>query len=238
MLSKVKSKSVASIILLVSAVILDGCGYLVDQRSSLAPGKNEELTPIQKAQLSFRDVYQGVIEPKCVKCHGTSGGVNLQNYENVLLNIRAVESSTLVRKTMPKNDSLSSYQLQILAAWIDNGGPLNGIGDGKDPTPSPPPKPRALEPTFNSIKASILAVRCLTCHSNNGEAKHIPLATREDLVDSPRELVLPNNPDESGLILSIERSDRKRMPPPETGAGLSETEISTIRKWIEEGAQN
>ncbi len=63
------------------------------------------------------------------------------------------------------------------------------------------------------------------------------MQTRKDLLDSPRDLVLPGDPDESGLVIAVSRTDAKRMPPPSTGKPpLADAEIAVIRQWIMSGA--
>jgi hypothetical protein len=100
-------------------------------------------------------------------------------------------------------------------------------------TPVAPP----LEPSFASIRSRILVTRCLKCHGAGGEVERIPLDPLQALLDSPRELVIPGNSVDSGLLLALQRQDDKRMPPPAEGAPLSPAEISTIARWIDEGAR-
>jgi Planctomycete cytochrome C len=110
-----------------------------------------------------------------------------------------------------------------------------GIAPSVKPDPLHPSEP--LQPLFSSIKRNIFQVRCVSCHNPTGDGKNVPLDQLEDLTDSPRELVLPGDPDESGLIIALTRDDDKRMPPPEVGGPLSADEISIIRSWIQDGAK-
>ena len=95
-----------------------------------------------------------------------------------------------------------------------------------------------LEATFNSIHEQILLPKCVGCHSPGQAAKRVPLNTREDLINSPRDLVIPGNPAESGLFLAVTRTDQKRMPPATVSIEpLLKKEVEVIRQWILEGAQ-
>lgn len=88
------------------------------------------------------------------------------------------------------------------------------------------------------IKEGILKTRCIDCHSAAGSAARIPFETREDLIESPLDLVIPGNPEDSGLMIAITRTDSKRMPPPDSGMpALTAEEINIIRRWILEGAK-
>lgn len=94
-----------------------------------------------------------------------------------------------------------------------------------------------LEPTFESVKKVILQPKCLRCHGPGGEAARTPLRTREDLLDSPLEIVIPGNPEESGLILVLQEGARKKMPPPKSAIPpVSSEEIDIIAQWILNGA--
>ena len=97
-----------------------------------------------------------------------------------------------------------------------------------------------LEPTqstYESINKNVFTPKCVACHSVGNSAYQV-LLSREALLNSPLELVLPGNPDESGLIIALERSDHKRMPPEKEGySALKREDIEAIRIWIADGAQ-
>lgn len=85
---------------------------------------------------------------------------------------------------------------------------------------------------FTKIENEIFQPKCMQCHGTNGSAKRIPL-TKDFLLSSPLELVLPGNSEESGLLIAISRTDDRRMPPPEFSEALSSNEINLINQWIE-----
>ena len=95
-----------------------------------------------------------------------------------------------------------------------------------------------LQPTFSSIKSGIIDKRCAICHQSGGEASQLPFLEYKDVVDPQGRIVIPGNPDESGLILytSLPDSNRNRMPPPSTGPRLKPDEIAVMRTWISQGA--
>ena len=140
---------------------------------------------------------------------------------------------------MPKlpTPALSADQMGLLNAWILAGAPESSGPGGTLPLPP-------LLPNFLSIKTHILEPRCLSCHSPGNSVARIPLVTREDLLNSPLELVIPGNAEESGLILAVRNEDpNKVMPPEKTPSGqptgfsrLKEEEIRIIEEWIQRGA--
>ncbi|HLD74044.1 MAG TPA: c-type cytochrome domain-containing protein [Bdellovibrionota bacterium] len=93
------------------------------------------------------------------------------------------------------------------------------------------------QPTFAVINQKIFQGKCMSCHGPSGSAKRVSLEPRDALLNSPLDLVIPENPDESGLAIAISRTDKKRMPPEKSGPPLSTTEIAIIKKWILQGAQ-
>lgn len=209
------------------------------------PSPTPEPEPPRKppGSISYEDVRTGVFATSCVRCHSVKnpeGGVKLDSYAEVKRNLAEVIKSALIEKSMPKNKELSKNQYELLLNWIGSGAPEKAEGrPDPAPTPSPAPTPPLppLEATYESIRRNIIVERCLDCHSADGRAEHIPLGTYEDLIDSPREIVIPENPDESGMIIFLERTDDKRMPPERTGPPLKKEEIAKIREWIQNGAK-
>ncbi|HTL10947.1 MAG TPA: c-type cytochrome domain-containing protein, partial [Bdellovibrionota bacterium] len=94
-----------------------------------------------------------------------------------------------------------------------------------------------LIPTFGVIKKAIFEPMCLKCHQPDGDGSDVVLDDYRALLDSPRDLVLPGNPEESGLMIAVTRTDKKRMPPPSSGAAaLTDEQVTLIRGWISGGA--
>lgn len=132
---------------------------------------------------------------------------------------------------MPRSRPLAPEDRQLLSAWISAGAPK----EGSSPNPPPPP----LQPTFTSIRTLVFEAKCVSCHTTGESAEKVSLTDYSLLMNSPRDLVLPGNADESGLIIDLERTDEHQMPPPDSGLGrLSTLDIATIREWIVNGAKN
>lgn len=212
-----------------SLFVLNGCNY----HSEKKPLGKSDITPSDELlkSVSFEEVKQKVFLPKCISCHGDSGGINLENYTLAQIHLDKINNATLIERRMPKAPfpPLTQEELLILSAWIKAGGPKNPqIG-----TPKPEEPPSVLLPFFSSIKKNIFDSKCLICHTPGGQAARVPLSTRNDLVNSPLEIVIPGNPDESGLILVLSENARKRMPPPESGISpVKANELEIIKEWI------
>ncbi len=97
---------------------------------------------------------------------------------------------------------------------------------------------------FNLHIRPILSDRCFKCHGPdaNQRKSNLRLDTREGalaaLKNNPNgHVIIPGNPDQSEMYLRISASDTSfRMPPPNSNLSLTKDEISTIKKWIEQGA--
>ncbi len=95
---------------------------------------------------------------------------------------------------------------------------------------------------FNRDVRPILSEHCLRCHGfdENARQADLRLDVREDALrrsDSTSAAIVPNRPDDSGLMARITSTDPDlRMPPVETGEPLSDSQIQTLRRWIEQGA--
>lgn len=203
-----------------SLFLVSGCQFYYEEKQ-----KNISLPDL--STISYSMVNEKIFTSRCISCHGNSGGVNLESYTSIKKHLPAIERTALIEKTMPKNGSLTPSEIALLSAWIKAGAPEN---------PQAPIPEEPLKPNFESIKKKIIDKRCIACHSSGGKASGVPLTSLKEILDSPREIVLPNNPDESGLIIAVERMDSKRMPPPETENPLSQDEIAILRQWIELGA--
>lgn len=201
-----------------------GCNFRYEKT------KGDGLALVDPSSISYAMVRDRVLAPRCIGCHGTSGGINLESYSAVKPQIEAIQRVVVRDRTMPKGDALSEDELGLVSAWIQAGAPETPTPGNVEPSPLP------LEATYSSIKRQIFDRRCMTCHRPEGSASDVPLAPYRDLLDSPRELVLPGNSEESGLYLAVSRTDEKRMPPPRVGAALSAEEVSTIQRWIDLGA--
>ena len=92
-----------------------------------------------------------------------------------------------------------------------------------------------LKATWAAVFDNIIIEKCLECHSPGGNGAKSPLTSWQEIIDSPLELVLPGNPEDSGLYLAVTRTDEKRMP--SKGAPLSSEELHAIYQWIKDGAK-
>jgi uncharacterized membrane protein len=202
-------------------------------------------------EIDFRLVKQEVLVPKCIGCHGRGAKISLDSYDQVKTRLSEIIRLVLITKTMPKATSLSQSQYDLLLNWIGLGAPETSKKQSSVPGKQTPPgsddggagpgsgaTEPSLTPSYESIKSNIFSRRCVSCHSSSGPAAQVVLTNREALLTSPRELVLPGNPDESGLVIAVERTDSKRMPPPDSGGALTGEEIKTIREWIKNGAKD
>lgn len=218
---------------LLASMLLVSCSYKVEKQGDATAIKpSSELV----ARMSFAEVYTRVLQPKCISCHGTQGGVNLENHASALSVLEGIRKSTLVERRMPKapTPALDKDELEILAAWVEAGGPELPRNGGPGTTPLP-----VLEANFASIKANVLVPKCISCHGPGGEAARVPMVTLDDLLNSPLEIVIPGNPEESGLILSVLPGARKIMPPVSSGmSALKPEEIKVLEEWIRNGASN
>lgn len=195
--------------------------------------KQEFSLPAEKlSQLSYSLLAQKIFSPKCVSCHGSSGNVNLESYGEVVKNVALIKKSVFLEKTMPKKGVLTQEELSYLWNWLEKGAqelPEDG---------TPPIVIEPMLPTFDSINSNVFQVSCKDCHNETGTGKRI-LLDKQSLLDSPLELIIPGNADESGLVIALERTDDKRMPSAKEGySPLSDEAKRVIRKWIDNGAKD
>ncbi len=214
------------IIILLS--FLSSCNYSILKNSDNGQDIKYNLTPEKLSQLSYNKLASSVFSTNCTSCHGNSGRINLESYSEVLKNLSLIKKVVFFDKTMPKNSNLNEDQLSNLWNWIKLGAPEKPEDTQQD----------LLVPTYDSINKHVFQTSCKDCHNAAGSAPRV-LFDRQSLLNSPRELVLPGNPDESGLVLALERTDDNRMPPAKEGYSEVSQEIKNIiRLWIMNGAKD
>ncbi len=216
----------ALLLLLVASFGASACSY----QKNKEPVDTDDIPASLLNSVSFPMVSARVFQPYCISCHGSSGGVNLETYDSAKSALARIKQAVFVSKTMPKAPSpaLSREESQILAAWIKVGGPDGG------PATQP-----VLEPKYASIKSLIIDRKCLRCHSAGGTAERVPLGTLDDLLNSPLDIVIPRNADESDIVLVLKEGARKPMPPLDSGiTPVSAGDLEIIKEWINNGATN
>lgn len=236
---------ILTLILWFLVVQISGCNYTHFKNPDFNFRNTLPLSKTEQAALGYAQVFQQVLDPYCVSCH-RSGLYPLMTYTQTSAVLAKIRRSVFETGTMPKGRILPAKERSLLLAWLDSGAPEFG----KSPEPSLPP----LEPTFSSIRDRIFNVRCGDCHQptskycqdfespTNKASCHIELSSYQELLngeeESRKELVVPGFPDESQLVIAIERTDGKdQMPPPEEGySPLSPEEIKVIKDWIAAGA--
>src|SRR5579872_2801638 len=94
---------------------------------------------------------------------------------------------------------------------------------------------------FDRDVRPILSDRCFACHGPDEKRRMaaLRLDTQEGLFAhrGDHDIVFAGDPGRSRLLARVSAATASRMPPAQTGPGLTEPQIATIRKWIEQGAK-
>jgi hypothetical protein len=91
---------------------------------------------------------------------------------------------------------------------------------------------------FNRDVRPILADACYTCHGPDARARkaELRLDTQEGLADET--IIIPGKSSQSGLFKRIVSAEPGEvMPPPRADKKLTQQQIETIRRWIDQGAK-
>lgn len=168
-------------------------------------------------------------------CHssagGNAGGINVENYSNVMHYIDRIQDSVAIHQTMPPGKPVSKKLQQLLVTWISNGSPEHATPGTPATEPTEPPATsEPLQPTFSSISKNIFAPKCVMCHGPGGSAENLPVTDYNFLLKSM--WIVPHDLGQSSLYDSVKSG---RMPP---SGNLSQTEIDVIGAWITDGAKN
>src|SRR5271165_1660915 len=101
--------------------------------------------------------------------------------------------------------------------------------------PAPPKGPIS----FINDVAPILKENCFACHDAKKRKGKMDMTTFASFRKGgdKEDPVTPGKPEESVIIDLITATNDSRMPPRESGEGLSKEKIAVIQQWIKEGAK-
>jgi hypothetical protein len=93
--------------------------------------------------------------------------------------------------------------------------------------------------SFINDVAPILKESCFGCHGVKNPKGKLDMTRygtfrKGGAKDDP---IVPGNPDESFILIALNATDSKRMPPKESGDALPKEKIAVIERWIKEGAK-
>ena len=95
------------------------------------------------------------------------------------------------------------------------------------------------EVDFNADVRPIFNERCIACHGGVKQTSGFSVLFRSEALDtteSGRPAILPGRPGHSELMRRVAHSDPDERMPPE-GPPLTEEQIETLARWIDEGAE-
>jgi hypothetical protein len=229
-----------------------------------------KLPPPAARTIDFAQDVQPIVEKSCLKCHNAEkakGKLLLDTREHALKggengpNIIPGDSakSSLIHFTarlvqdseMPpigKGDPLTSEQVGILRAWIDQGLKwpqeivLRAPEEPGEKTPQaeaaslPPAATRKID--FVKDVQPIFATRCYECHSEKKQEAQFRLDAKEIALKGGElgPAIVPGNSQESLLIRAVS-GVKPEFIMPKKGERLSATQIGLLRAWIDQGAE-
>jgi hypothetical protein len=100
------------------------------------------------------------------------------------------------------------------------------------------PGPKGPVSFINEV-APLLKEKCYGCHGAKNPKGKLDMTKYETFrkggtKDDP---IAPGNPDDSYIMMALTATDKKRMPPKESGDPLPKDKIELIERWIQEGAK-
>ena len=194
----------------VCSSLLLNCSYNVNK------SKSDQEDRIQQKTISgYEAVSKFVIGPNCLNCHsnasGNRGGLNLENYDSIKLQLNQIYLRSVERQDMPPG-GLEPALRDILKDWIENGAAKQsslGAGDLKGPL------------TWKDIKSKILQTKCLDCHSLPNPEGNIDLSNYETF--------------KSNINSIFDHVFIKQDMPLAPYPSLSLGEKTALLKWISQG---
>jgi mono/diheme cytochrome c family protein len=192
-----------------------------------------------------------IFRTHCLKCHGQNerqAGLDLRSVDSILkgsasgpvlakgASDRSVLFQRVSNRTMPPAGaevSLTESEIQILRRWIDEGSfegltAIVSIGDRGSQESSHATR-------FERDVLPIFKVHCLKCHGQQSPPAGLDLQTASSVLKGGHNgpVVFSGSLEKSLLYQKV---SSHAMPPPGSQRRLNDSEIGTIRRWIEGGA--
>jgi hypothetical protein len=105
--------------------LIASCAYYNEKN----PGDPSTITA---QTVSWQRVSTEFFQPRCAICHGQGGAnINVSDYNAVLRQINRIQQAVLVKKSMPPDSPLTTYEQTLLSVWIANGTPYTATGGGQ-----------------------------------------------------------------------------------------------------------
>jgi len=195
-------------------ILTSGCNYNHVRGEAPAYQKSEDANSL--LSLDYQSLQIGVLGPQCLRCHsgagGSKGGLNLETYEQVRLNMNKIYFRSVEKKDMPPN-LMSAAQFEFLKNWLEAGAPEKNTGK------SGPPIKGAV--TWMVIKNQVLSSSCLDCHSGKNPDGNLDLE------------VLANV--RKNIMAIFDSALVRQTMPLQPYTALSESQKQALMKWISQG---
>jgi uncharacterized membrane protein len=125
-LSGVKSHLVAfCLVVIFCPLLLGSCAYYNEKNPP-------DPSTISSQNVSWQRVSTEFFQPRCAVCHGQGGAnIDVTSYDSVVRQLSKVQQQVLIRKSMPPDSPLTTYEQTLLTAWIAAGTPFKASGTGQ-----------------------------------------------------------------------------------------------------------
>lgn len=147
---------------------------------SINDEKEAEQIAQKKESIDYALIKKLVFDTKCISCHHegkAKGDVRLDNYQDVLKNIKEIEKD-LLDNSMPPKKPLASSLKEIVLSWIKNGAPEKISPQSGSNTTHPPVTATNKNEMITRGEYLFNASSCGLCHSPD---KAKPLAGGKEL---------------------------------------------------------
>ena len=243
----------------------DVSGLVIPAPAAAAPAAGGARRPPVAAGVSFSKQVAPFLMATCGRCHvtGRKGDFQMTTYTQLMNsakvspgmgNMSEIVEVILSGDMPPGGGRVSPADVGMLIRWIDSGAACDGDPNadlatvaraGVAPAPVPEVALAAAAPlkpgdvSFASEVAPILLAQCGNCHGAGDPEANLRMTSLETLIKGGGSgpAVVPGKGADSLLVKKLRGGgvDGQRMPlgkPP-----LSDTQIATIAKWIDQGAR-
>lgn len=167
--------------------------------------------------VDYATVNEQVFRKSCTGCH-SSVQPRLDTYDQVTAALRAIEDDVFVKRSMPKNGSLTPSQLAALRKWIDLGAPEFSTPREKPEEPGPTPAP--IPNSWAALSEKVVNVSCAGCHFPDNPNGRTDLTTAAGFKAS------------IGSIMYLTLVEKESPMPPIDKPQLTDEQKRILTEWV------
>jgi uncharacterized membrane protein len=137
---------------------MSACNYNIAKKDG---STNSDIANLS-AKMTYAQINELVLGPKCLQCHDGVQRSDLRSYEKVFAAREDIYTRVFIVKTMPKSPvSMSENEGELLKTWLKAGAPQFADSPTQEVPVRTPPEQAVY---WQDLKDKFYQAKCISCH--------------------------------------------------------------------------